>query len=101
MILVYFVIRISPGNEHFSFCREAKKDPTGRQVYKLLASIHEGFEQISQKILATDRIQREVAEYEMKLAAKASRNLDADKLQADLDVVTRENEYLENKFQVK
>lgn len=74
--------------------REAKKDPAGRQVYRLLTSIHECFEQISEKILATDRIRREVAEYEMKLAAMASRNLDADKKHADLDAVTGENEYL-------
>ncbi|RDX83152.1 Coiled-coil domain-containing protein 22-like protein, partial [Mucuna pruriens] len=56
--------------------REAKKDPTGLQVYRLLVSIHKGFEQISEKILATDRIRREVAEYETKLAATASRSLD-------------------------
>ncbi|KAG4377276.1 hypothetical protein GLYMA_18G074900v4 [Glycine max] len=56
--------------------REAKKDPTGLHVYRLLVSIHKGFEQISEKILATDRIRREVAEYETKLAATASRSLD-------------------------
>lgn len=73
--------------------REAKKDPTGLQAYRLLVSIHKGFEQISEKILATDRIRREVAEYEMKLAATASTSLDVSKLQADLDVIIRENEY--------
>ncbi|KAF7831257.1 coiled-coil domain-containing protein 22-like [Senna tora] len=65
------------------FLVEAKKDPTGREVYKLLTSIHEGFEQISQKILAADRIRREVAEYEMKLAAMACRSLDVDKREAE------------------
>ncbi|PNY13281.1 coiled-coil domain-containing protein 22-like [Trifolium pratense] len=76
--------------------REAKKDPTGQQVYKLLVNIHKGFEQISEKILATDRIRREVSEYEMKLAAtpSTSRSLDVNKLQSDLDAITiREDEY--------
>ncbi|KAM7251122.1 hypothetical protein ACFE04_023005 [Oxalis oulophora] len=75
--------------------REAKKDQVGRQAYRLLTSIHDTFEQISEKILATDRIQREVAEYEKKLAGLASRSLNADKLQADLDAIIKENEYLE------
>ncbi|XP_061353169.1 uncharacterized protein LOC133297951 [Gastrolobium bilobum] len=74
--------------------REAKKDPTGLQVYRLLVSIHKGFEQISEKILATDRVRREVAEYEMKLAATASKSLDVSKLQSDLDAIVRENKNL-------
>lgn len=73
-------------------CREAKKDLAGRQVYRLLTSIHEGFGQISEKIIATDRIRREIAECEMKLAATASKSLDVSKLQADLDAIIRENE---------
>ena len=93
------------GNGQFLFpsflCREAKKDPTGRQVYRLLTSIHQGFEQISEKILATDRIRREVAEYEMKLAAMASRSLDAGKLHGDIDVIIKGNEYFEQQFQDK
>ncbi|KAL5803807.1 hypothetical protein ACOSQ3_030607 [Xanthoceras sorbifolium] len=75
--------------------REAKKDTVGRQAYRLLTSIHESFDQVSEKILATDRVRREVAEYEKKLAAMASRSLNVDKLQADLDAITKENEYLE------
>ncbi|RYR45300.1 hypothetical protein Ahy_A07g031137 [Arachis hypogaea] len=83
--------------------REAKKDATGRQIYRLLTSIHQGFEQISQKIMATDRIRREVAEYEMKLAAMTPRSLDANKLHADadIDVVVKENDYFEHPFQEK
>ncbi|XP_057725976.1 uncharacterized protein LOC130941471 [Arachis stenosperma] len=83
--------------------REAKKDATGRQIYRLLTSIHQGFEQISQKIMATDRIRREVAEYEMKLAAMTPRSLDAKKLHADadIDVVVKENDYFEHPFQEK
>ncbi|KAL5077336.1 hypothetical protein RYX36_016320 [Vicia faba] len=76
--------------------REAKKDPTGQQVYKLLVNIHKGFEQISENILATNRIRREVSDYEMKLAAtpSTSRSLDVSKLQSDLDgVIIRNNEY--------
>ena len=76
-------------------CREAKKDSVGRQAYRLLTSIHETFEQISEKILATDRVKREVAEHEKKLAAMASRSLNVDKLKADLNAIRKENEYLE------
>ncbi|KAK7333335.1 hypothetical protein VNO80_30103 [Phaseolus coccineus] len=72
--------------------REAKKDPTGPQVYRLLVSIHKGFEQISEKILATDRIKREVAEYEMKLASASSKSLDLSELKANLDTIIREKE---------
>jgi len=81
---------------HSYCCREAKKDPTGQQVYKLLVNIHKGFEQISEKILATDRIRREVSEYEMKPAAtpSTSRSLDVSKLQSDLDpIITKEDEH--------
>lgn len=80
--------------------REAKKDPTGQQVYKLLVNIHKGFEQISEKILAADRIRREVSEYEMKLAAtpSTSRSLDLSKLQSDLDaVIIREDDPLNSR----
>lgn len=65
--------------------REAKKDPTGLQVYRLLVGTHKGFEQISEEILATDRIKREIAEYETKLAALSSKSLDVSELKADLD----------------
>jgi len=85
---------------HSYLCREAKKDPTGQQVYKLLVNIHKGFEQISEKILATDRIRREVSEYEMKLAAtpSTSRSLDLSKLQSDLDtIIIREDEPLNSR----
>ena len=44
---------------------------------------------MSDKIRATDKIQREVAEYEMKLAAMASKNLDDEKKHADSDVKLR------------
>ncbi|CAK8565766.1 unnamed protein product [Lathyrus sativus] len=75
--------------------REAKKDPIGQQVYKLLVNIHKGFEQIPEKILATDRIRREVSDCEMKLATipSTSRSLEVSKLQSDLDgVIIRDNE---------
>ncbi|KNA12153.1 hypothetical protein SOVF_128210 isoform B [Spinacia oleracea] len=75
--------------------REAKKDPVGRQAYRLLTNIHESFEKIREQIFATDKAQREVAELEVKLTAIASRNLDRDKLQSDLDAMRRENEHLE------
>ncbi|XP_057982640.1 uncharacterized protein LOC131167771 [Malania oleifera] len=79
--------------------REAKKDAVGRKAYRLLTSIHETFEQVSEKILTADRTRREVAEYEAKLASMASRRLDIGKLQADLDAIRKENEYLEQRLQ--
>ncbi|GFZ12780.1 hypothetical protein Acr_23g0011650 [Actinidia rufa] len=78
--------------------REAKKDPVGRQAYKLLTGIHESFEQISDKILSIDRVRREVGEYEAKLSALASRSFNIDKLQADFDAIRRENEFLEERL---
>ncbi|KAK8542601.1 hypothetical protein V6N13_136836 [Hibiscus sabdariffa] len=78
--------------------REAKKDADRQQVYRLLTSIHDSFEQISEKILTTDRIRRETADLEKKLAAMSSRGLNAEKLQANLDTITKENEYLEQQL---
>ena len=70
----------------------------GQQAYRFLVSIHESFEQMSEKILATDRTRREVAEFEAKLSAMASRSLNIDKLQADLDAIRKENEFLQQVF---
>lgn len=70
-----------------------------RQAYRLLTGIHESFEQISEKIRATDKARREVAEYEAKLVAVVSRSLNIDKLQADLDAIRKENEHLEQQLE--
>jgi cell shape-determining protein MreC len=78
-----------------SFHREAKRDLVGRKAYRLLTSLHDCFGQISEKILTTDRISREMTELEKKLAAMTSRSLNVDKLQADLDAIVKENERLE------
>ncbi|XP_077222646.1 coiled-coil protein [Tasmannia lanceolata] len=78
--------------------RDAKNDPVRRQAYRLLTSIHGSFEQISDKILATDRARREAAELEAKLAAMVSRSFDIDKLQADLDAIKKENDLLEQQL---
>ncbi|OVA08275.1 Protein of unknown function DUF812 [Macleaya cordata] len=75
--------------------RDAKKDPVRRQAYMLLTSIHESFDLVSQKILATDRARREATEQEAKLAKTASHSLNIDKLQADLEAIRKENEFLE------
>lgn len=75
--------------------REAKKDAVGRQVYRLLTSIHDSFEQISEKILTTDRARREAADLEVKLAVLSSRSFDINKLQSDLDSIRKENDLLE------
>ncbi|KAJ8432576.1 hypothetical protein Cgig2_026624 [Carnegiea gigantea] len=79
--------------------REAKKDSVGRQSYRLLTSIHECFEEIREKILATDKAQREVAELQAKLSVITSQDLGMDKLQADLDAMRMENEHLDNSLQ--
>ncbi|KAK4753338.1 hypothetical protein SAY87_022136 [Trapa incisa] len=75
--------------------REAKKDQVGRQAYRLLTSIHETFEQVCDKIMATDRVAREIAEHEKKIAEMASPSLDIDKLKSDLEAIIKENESLE------
>lgn len=75
--------------------REAKKDQVGRQAYRLLTSIHQTFEQMCEKILATDRARREIAEHEKKLAVMTSQSL----LQPDLEVIVKENENLERHLQ--
>ncbi|RWV99273.1 hypothetical protein BHE74_00051841, partial [Ensete ventricosum] len=75
---------------------DTKNDLVGRQVYRLLTSIHDIFEQIVEKIRATDKAIKEAAEQERKLAA--SRNFDIQKLQADLDSIRKENELLEQQL---
>lgn len=81
--------------ELINICREAKKDGIGKQAHKLLTGIHENFGEISNKILSADRLRRETADYEKKIAASASRSLNFNKLQADLDAIRRENSNLE------
>ncbi|KAG9448530.1 hypothetical protein H6P81_008495 [Aristolochia fimbriata] len=75
--------------------RDAKNDPVRRQAYKLLASIHRSFNQISDEILATDRARREAAELEAKLSAMPSHKFDIEKLQSDLEALRKENDFLE------
>ncbi|KAI7755624.1 hypothetical protein M8C21_007160 [Ambrosia artemisiifolia] len=78
--------------------REAKKDQVGEQAHILLTTIHESFQEISEKILAADRTRREETDLESKLASIAIRSLNMDKLQADLDAIRKENEYLESRL---
>ncbi|KAJ4918010.1 Uncharacterized protein Rs2_03560 [Raphanus sativus] len=78
--------------------RELKKDPAIRQVYKLVTSIHGIFEQISEKILMTDRLRREAVDCEKKLGSIKSRGMSLEKLQADLDAIRQENESLEKQL---
>ncbi|KAL5729445.1 hypothetical protein ACHQM5_002395 [Ranunculus cassubicifolius] len=81
--------------------REMKKDPVRQQAYRLITTIHESFAQISEKILMTDRLRREVAGVEEKLAAAVSSrnvNMNIEKLQADLDSMRKENELLEKQL---
>ncbi|XP_071725718.1 uncharacterized protein [Rutidosis leptorrhynchoides] len=76
--------------------REAKKDQVVEQAHILLTTIHESFEEISVKILATDRAHREILDLETKLTSIGARSLNVNKLQADLDAIRKENEYLQS-----
>ncbi|KAI3510196.1 hypothetical protein L1887_25727 [Cichorium endivia] len=78
--------------------REAKKDQVGEQAQILLTAIHESFEEISEKILATDRARRETTDLQTKLSSIATRTLNVDKLQADLDSIRKENQYLQSQL---
>lgn len=68
----------------------------GEEAHILVTGIHESFEEISEKILATDRARREMTDLETKLSSIASRTLNIDKLQADLDALRKENNYLQS-----
>nr|GMD57944.1 coiled-coil domain-containing protein 22 homolog isoform X1 [Ipomoea batatas] len=78
--------------------REAKKDPAGKQAYRILTSIHDSFEQIVERHHDTDKARRERSDIEAKLANMTSRSLDIEKLRADLDAVKNENDLLERKI---
>ncbi|XP_047982336.1 coiled-coil domain-containing protein 22 [Salvia hispanica] len=78
--------------------REAKKDRVARQAHRLLTDIHESFEQIAEKVLATDRSRREAADYEAKLATLHGMSMNMSKLQEDLDAIRKENELLEQRL---
>ena len=61
-----------------------------------MTAIHESFEEISAKILATDRTRREAIELETKLSRIGAHTLNTGKLEADLDAIRKENEYLQS-----
>lgn len=68
----------------------------GEEAHILVTGIHESFEEISEKILATDRARREMTDLETKLSSVATRTLNIHKLQADLDALRKENNYLQS-----
>ncbi|KAK6149431.1 hypothetical protein DH2020_016956 [Rehmannia glutinosa] len=80
------------------YCREAKKDHVARQAYTLVTKIHERFEQVAEKILATDRSRRDAADLEAKFAIISARSFNMGKLQADLDAIRKENDLLEQQL---
>ncbi|XP_024968754.1 coiled-coil domain-containing protein 22 isoform X2 [Cynara cardunculus var. scolymus] len=80
--------------------RESKKNQAGEQAHDLLTVIHESFEEISEKILATDRARREATELETKLSRIGTQSLNVAKLEADLDAIRKENEYLQSHTQL-
>jgi len=78
--------------------RDAKKDPVCRQVYRLLTSIHQNFNETFEKVFSIDKVHREIAEYEAKLEAMQRSHLDVSKVQVDLDTIWKENELLEKQL---
>ncbi|KAI3769126.1 hypothetical protein L6452_00226 [Arctium lappa] len=78
--------------------RESKKNQVGEQAHNLLTAIHESFEEISEKILATDRARREATDLETKLSRIVAQSLNVGKLEADLDAIRKENEYLQSRL---
>jgi hypothetical protein len=72
-------------------CRYAKKEPLGRQSYRLLTSLHENFSECYDKIFSIDRIQREISELQETVESLEQRPVDINKLQADIDSIVAEN----------
>ncbi|GJW83092.1 coiled-coil domain-containing protein 22 [Tanacetum coccineum] len=81
---------------HRTYAVGSKERPSSEQAHNLLTTIHESFEEITEKILATDRARREATDLETKLSSVAAQSLNIDKLQADLDAIRKENEYALN-----
>lgn len=78
--------------------RDAKKDPVCRQVYRILTSIHQDFNETYEKVFSIDKVHREITEYEAKLEAMQRSHLDVSKVQVDLDTIWTENELLEKQL---
>lgn len=75
--------------------RDAKKDPVGRQAYRLLTSIHENFSDCYDKVFSIDKVRREIAELQATLETLEKRPVDLKKVQADVDALVTENLALE------
>lgn len=84
--------------DYLDACRNTKDDPVRRQAHRLLASIHQSFADISEKILATDRAQREAADLEAQLSGTRNYALDIERLEADLKMLKGENDLLEQEL---
>lgn len=63
-----------------------------------MTNIHESFQQIAERTLATDRSRRDAADYEARLATISGRSMDMGMLQADVDGIRKENELLEQRL---
>ncbi|KAL4185772.1 hypothetical protein AMTRI_Chr10g7630 [Amborella trichopoda] len=78
--------------------RDAMNDPLRQQAYRLLTGIHDSFAKISETILANDKVKRETTELEAKLESLKARNFNLEKIQADINSIRQENEYLEQRI---
>ena len=72
-----------------------------KNIYNLLGDISDSFQQISEKILQTDRVKRESMDFQSKLAVFVPRESEVNKLQSDLAALIKENEILEQQIQLR
>ncbi|KAH7285178.1 hypothetical protein KP509_33G016700 [Ceratopteris richardii] len=79
--------------------RDAKKDATSRQAYRLLTSIHDNFAECSDKIFTLDKLHREITELASTVEAMEKRPVDLHRAEADFSTLVSENACLERAIQ--
>ncbi|MCO5604446.1 hypothetical protein L7F22_058612 [Adiantum nelumboides] len=71
--------------------RDAKKDATSRQAYRLLTSIHENFASCYDAVFSVDKLHREIAELQVSLEAMEKRPVDLKRAEVDFEAFISEN----------
>ncbi|MCO5611767.1 hypothetical protein L7F22_066026 [Adiantum nelumboides] len=71
--------------------RDAKKDATSRQAYRLLTSIHENFASCYDAVFSLDKLHREIAELQVSLEVMERRPVDLKRAEADFEAFISEN----------
>eukprot|EP00897_Mesotaenium_endlicherianum_P006096 jgi/Mesen1/5514/ME000279S04721 len=79
--------------------RDAKKDPSSKQAYKLLCQIHDTFSSLGEKVKEIERLGRQSMDLQAKLDAMGIKPVDVASVQHDLQVVRQENKAMENELQ--